>query len=68
MKHAPEDDQDPTLPLKNQRSLAKQLSDKERDRTWIKTGLAFLRWRAMTELNGCLQTGQVGGGGAESRG
>ena len=46
-KRQTEDEQDPTLPSKKQRSSAKKLSDKERNKTRINLGLAFPRWRAL---------------------
>ncbi|XP_033478880.2 uncharacterized protein LOC117254623 [Epinephelus lanceolatus] len=44
--------EDPTLPQRKQRSLAKKLSDKERDRTRINIGRVFPRWRALRERKG----------------
>jgi len=58
-KRSPGDNQDPTLPLKKQRLLAKKLLDKERDRTRINTGLAFPRWRALQELKGLQSDSQL---------
>uniref|UniRef100_A0A3Q2PCF0 Uncharacterized LOC105928197 n=2 Tax=Fundulus heteroclitus TaxID=8078 RepID=A0A3Q2PCF0_FUNHE len=49
LKRGSEDDQDSLLPHKKQRSLAKKLSDKERDKTRISIGPAFPRWRELRE-------------------
>lgn len=48
-KPSNEDEQEQT---KKKRSLAKKLSDKERDKTRINIGLAFPRWRELRELKG----------------
>ena len=57
-KPSNEDEQEQT---KKKRSLAKKLSDKERDKTRINIGLAFPRWRELRELKG---RAEAEGGGA----
>ena len=39
-------------PMKRPRSVAKKLSDKERNKTRVNIGLAFPRWRALREEKG----------------